>query len=345
MALLNFPANPNNGDLYPATPLVGQNQYQYEAATSTWRLLGPATGVTPNTYGDALNVSQFTVNAAGRITFAQNVPIQLGDTTQIGLVQLVDNTTSNDPTKALTAAQGYYLQNQIGDVNLLSPPAPNLVAAINAIGGTTGVTPGTYGNSLTVGQFTVDIYGKITNATDVAIATATSASPGVVTVGSNIQVAAGTISVNNASTAQSGVVQLNDTVTSTSTTQAATANALKTAYDLANAAVPKSSYTAKGDILGGTGAGTFTAPGLKWANLGFQNLDDVGGSFNGVTVSFPLTLGGVPYTPNPSSNIMVFLGGVPQVPGVGNAYTVTGSTLTFSNAPATGTSFYATTVY
>ncbi|MCK7604866.1 tail fiber protein [Geobacillus stearothermophilus] len=42
-----------------------------------------------------------------------------------------------------------------------------------------------------------------------------------------------TIAVNTASTSQAGIVQLNDTVTSTSTTQAATANAVKQAYDRA----------------------------------------------------------------------------------------------------------------
>jgi hypothetical protein len=42
-----------------------------------------------------------------------------------------------------------------------------------------------------------------------------------------------TIAVNSASTSAAGIVQLNNTVTSTSTTQAATANAVKTAYDRA----------------------------------------------------------------------------------------------------------------
>ena len=75
MALLSFPSSPTNGQLYPVTPLPGQNQYQWEAATSTWRLQGAGTGVTTGTYGDASNVGQFTVDAQGRITFAQNVPI------------------------------------------------------------------------------------------------------------------------------------------------------------------------------------------------------------------------------------------------------------------------------
>jgi hypothetical protein len=41
-------------------------------------LLGVATAVTPGTYGDSTNVGQFTVDATGKITFAQNVPIASG---------------------------------------------------------------------------------------------------------------------------------------------------------------------------------------------------------------------------------------------------------------------------
>jgi hypothetical protein len=45
------------------------------------------------------------------------------------------------------------------------------------------------------------------------------------------------------------------------------------------------------------------------------------------------------FTPNPSANIVVFLGGVPQVPSV--AYTVSGNQITFTGVPPVGTSFYA----
>jgi hypothetical protein len=37
----------------------------------------------------------------------------------------------------------------------------------------------------------------------------------------------------------------------------------------------------------------------------------------------------------------VFLGGVPQIPGAGNAYTVVGDVIIFASAPALGTTFYA----
>jgi hypothetical protein len=57
-----------------------------------------------------------------------------------------------------------------------------------------------------------------------------------------------TIAVNTASTSQAGIVQLVDSVSSTSTTQAATANAVKQANDNANNRVSKSGDTMTGDL-------------------------------------------------------------------------------------------------
>lgn len=75
MAILTFPASPVNGELYPVTPLPGQNQYQWEQAALTWRLVGTATGVAAGTYGDATNIPRFTVDVTGRITTVTSVPI------------------------------------------------------------------------------------------------------------------------------------------------------------------------------------------------------------------------------------------------------------------------------
>lgn len=63
---------------------------------------------------------------------------------------------------------------------------------------------------------------------------ATSSVLGGVKVGTNISVSSGTISVANASTSAKGVVQLSSATDSTSTSLAATASAVKSAYDLAN---------------------------------------------------------------------------------------------------------------
>ena len=64
---------------------------------------------------------------------------------------------------------------------------------------------------------------------------ATSSVAGIVKPGTGMTVnAAGALNVNTASTSKAGIIQLNNTVTSTSTTQAATANAVKKAYDKAS---------------------------------------------------------------------------------------------------------------
>ena len=52
---------------------------------------------------------------------------------------------------------------------------------------------------------------------------------------------------------------INDSINAPSSTVAASGTAVKTAYDLANAAIPRSSFVATGDFLVGTGSGTFSA--------------------------------------------------------------------------------------
>jgi hypothetical protein len=54
--------------------------------------------------------------------------------------------------------------------------------------------------------------------------------------------------VSAASTSAAGVVQLTDSTSSTSTTTAATPNSVKSAFDIGNAAVPKSGGTMTGDL-------------------------------------------------------------------------------------------------
>jgi hypothetical protein len=63
--------------------------------------------------------------------------------------------------------------------------------------------------------------------------------------------------------------------------------------------------------------------------------------FDGARFAFDLVKFGsvIPFVPTPSDNIIVFLGGVPQIPV--NAYSVAGSTITFVEAPLFGTTFYA----
>jgi len=65
-----------------------------------------------------------------------------------------------------------------------------------------------------------------------------------------------TIGILSGTTSNLGAVQLSDSTSSTSTTLAATANAVKTTYDLANGAIAKTIVDAKGDLIGATAADT-----------------------------------------------------------------------------------------
>jgi hypothetical protein len=63
-----------------------------------------------------------------------------------------------------------------------------------------------------------------------------------------------TIGIQDGTTAQKGAVQLENSTSSTSTTTAAVPASVKSAYDLANAAIPKSLIDAEGDLIVGDAA-------------------------------------------------------------------------------------------
>lgn len=70
----------------------------------------------------------------------------------------------------------------------------------------------------------------------------------------------------------------------------------------------------------------------------FAHLDDITSSFNSACTTFSLTQASVPILPGAASNLIVSLGGVLQEPEV--AYTVSGSTIVFSAAPANTQPFF-----
>lgn len=83
--------------------------------------------------------------------------------------------------------------------------------------------------------------------------------------------------------------------------------------------------------------------GLTWEQSAFTTfaLVSINEAFDGVRTSFTLVNPGTttPFIPTPSSNILVFLGGVPQIPNT--AYSIIGSTIEFTEAPLAGSTFYA----
>jgi hypothetical protein len=71
-----------------------------------------------------------------------------------------------------------------------------------------------------------------------------------------------TVGIQDALTTQKGAVQLSDSTSTTSSILAATPTAVKSAYDLAAAAVPKSTVTTNGDLIYGTGSAAVTRLGI-----------------------------------------------------------------------------------
>jgi hypothetical protein len=69
-------------------------------------------------------------------------------------------------------------------------------------------------------------------------------------------------------------------------------------------------------------------------------LDNIGGQFNDFTTSFDLTDGGVQVFPSELEAIWIFLGGVFQMPGLAFTFVNGQSTITFTEAPRIGTTFY-----
>lgn len=131
----------------------------------------------------------------------------------------------------------------VGDVNGFMTFDGSADASAQITLSDTGVGEGSYGGSTEIPVVTVDTKGRVTSLTTAALLAA--------------------------STVQVGVVQLNSTTNSTSTTQAATPSAVKTAYDLANAAIPASQ---KGIA---NGVATLDGAGLIPANQLPSFVDDV----------------------------------------------------------------------
>ncbi len=68
-----------------------------------------------------------------------------------------------------------------------------------------------------------------------------------------------------------------------------------------------------------------------------REVDDISSGFNGNATAFTLQVSGSNVSPGTANDIYVSLGGVIQNPN--NDFTIAGSTITFTTAPASGLSF------
>jgi hypothetical protein len=271
----NIVADSNN-DTFTLSSNTGEIDIQSNATTDTVTIGLRNTAVTTGTYGSSTIVPVYTVDAKGRITAASNVsiafPIQeeadtLATVTGRGAntttAITINNTTAStsNSTGALVVRGGISANanarfDAVFDagsrvISSVSNTAPiNATVSANTLTlshATSGVTAATHGTSIAVPIFVVNDTGHITSVTNTTIRSAT--------------------------TSQTGVVQLEDSVTSTSTANAAVPNSVKTARDHAETAfsIANSATTTGQTALNTANSATTTAQaGFNHANGAFS---------------------------------------------------------------------------
>ena len=205
---------------------------------------------TAGTYANAAYHPVITTDAYGRVTAVTNTLVQIA--------------ASQVTSGVLPFAQGGANNTTYTTGAILTSNGTAFVALSN-----TG-TAGTYANAAYVPVITTDAYGRVSGVTNTAIAIDTGAITSgtladarlptkgtagtygnttyhpVITTDAYGRVTAVTNTlIQSATTSVSGIVQLTDSISSTSTTTAATPNSVKTAYDYAQSAFTKANQTAQ----------------------------------------------------------------------------------------------------
>jgi len=183
-------------------------------------------GPTPDEFETTLAVADPTADRTLTFPDADGTIITSGDTGTVTSTMIADGTITNDDVSA-SAGIAFSKLAALTDAHLLIGSGTNVATAV-AITGDISVTNAGV-TSITAGSIVdADISGSAAIAASKIV---------------------------SASTSAAGVVQLSDSTTSTSTTLAATANAVKVTKDVADAALPLTGGTITGPLnIGTTGS-------------------------------------------------------------------------------------------
>ena len=269
--VLPFAQGGSNNTTYTTGAILTSNGTSFVALANTG---------TAGTYANAAYIPVITTDAYGRVSSVTNTAVAI-DTSQITSGTLAD---ARLPTKgtAGTYANASYVPVTTTDAYGRVTGITNTAIAIDTSQITSGTvadarlptkgTAGTYANAAYIPVITTDAYGRVTGVTNTAVAIDTSQLTSgtvadarlptkgtagtyanstyipVITTDAYGRVTAITNTVIQSSTTSvQGIVQLTDSISSTSTTTAATPNSVKTAYDLAATKFNSSGGTISGD--------------------------------------------------------------------------------------------------
>lgn len=187
------------------------------------------------TFSDAAytNATAFASNAdnisSGTVA---NARLKAANTSQVGVVQLVDSYQNTSVTIAPTAKA---LNDFFQLYSTSTIPPSNLPAANTTQAGIVQLVDDIANTSVTIAPTA----NAVKVAYDAAITANTNAATADAHAANATYLTNGTVAnarLNSANTSAAGIVQLSDSVASTSIALAATANSVKTAYDLASSA-------------------------------------------------------------------------------------------------------------
>lgn len=197
----------------------------YVVAAGAWSRSTDADTSAEVTAGMFTFVSEGTANADSGWVLSTNDAITLGSTS-LSFVQF---------SGAGQVVAGDGLTKSGNTLNVVTANAARIVVNADSIDlATVSVTPNTGTPGIShLQSVTVDAYGRVTETL--------------------------TANVRSATTSVTGIVQLSDSISTTSSILAATPTAVKSAYDLANAALPKSGGTMTGKVTTGAGGATYAS--------------------------------------------------------------------------------------
>ena len=351
----NFPDQPFDGQLYPNPPIPGTFQYKWVASRKVWVLVSGAVTqvlgnepivITGTSVVPVVNIRPATVSQSGSMSAVDKQKLDSIPQT-VGTVSRV-NTGAGLTGGPITSS---------GTISLAPPSGPN-IGGVKAGQGVTILPDGTLEAFSGVTSITAGAGlggGTITTSGTVFLRPPTGGNIGGVKAGNNITISSdGTISAVGSGTATGSFVILDDLAPLfdgvRTTFPMTVGGSVQTVTQPANLFIilggvlqpsPAAFTVVNNEQIRFTSApptgATFSGRLFVPNGQSFQQLDDVSSQFNGVATTFGLRVGGQVYTVASAASLFLAVGGVLQTPN--QAYTVSGSNITFTSPPPSGATF------